>query len=138
MINGDISNETSPRLIVNIDAVADSEVTDKKGLFKTSQERTAPKLKALELSHLWNLSNKYGLSVELAAFESELWTQQILDSFMDRLDRRGANPFNYAELYPDVDEFLKDMPYRANLKGVVDIPGRVARYGSFGIELTNL
>ena len=138
MINGDISNETSPRLIVNIDAVAESEVTDKRGLFKTSQERTAPKLKAMELSHLWNLSNKYGLSVELAAFESELWTQKILDSFMERLDRRGANPFNYAELYPDVDEFLKDMPYRANLKGVVDIPGRVARYGSFGIELNNL
>lgn len=138
MINGDISNETSPRLIVNIDAVADSDVTDKKGLFKTSQERTAPKLKAMELSHLWTLANKYGLSVELAAFESELWNQQLLDSFMDRLDRRGANPFNYAELYPDVDEFLKDMPYRANLKGVVDIPGRVARYGSFGIELNNL
>jgi RecB family exonuclease len=138
LINGDISNETSPRLIVLIDAVADSEVSEKKGLFKTSLERTAAKLKAMELSQLWNLSNKYGLSVELAAFESEYWTQDLLDKFMDRLERRGANPFNYAELYPDIDEFLKDMPYRANLKGVVDLPGRAARYGSFGIELNNL
>lgn len=138
MINGDISNSTPPRLIVIIDAVAESDVEEKKGLFKTKVERTFPKLMARELSHLWTLSNKYGLSVELAAFESELWTQGALDAFMERLDRRGANPFNYAELYPDVDEFVKDMPYRANLKGIVDIPGRVARYGSFGIELNNL
>jgi hypothetical protein len=138
LINGDISNATPPRLIVIIDAVAESEIEEKKGLFKTKAERTFPKLMARELSHLWTLSNKYGLSVELAAFEADLWTQGALDAFMERLDRRGANPFNYAELYPDVDEFIKDMPYRANLKGIVDIPGRVARYGSFGIELNNL
>jgi hypothetical protein len=87
---------------------------------------------------LWDLGNKYGLSLELAAYESDDWTQQHLDSFMARLDRRGANPFNYAELYTDIDNFIDDLPYRANFKGVIDLPGRVARYGSWGVELENL
>jgi hypothetical protein len=57
---------------------------------------------------------------------------------MDKLDRRGGNPFNYAELYTDMDDFIAEIPYRNNLKGVVDLPERVARYGSWGIELNNL
>ena len=96
------------------------------------------KLNHLALSQLWNIANKYGLSVELAGFESEDWTQDHLDALMDKLDRRGGNPFNYAELYTDMDDFIAEIPYRNNLKGVVDLPERVARYGSWGIELNNL
>jgi hypothetical protein len=76
--------------------------------------------------------------VELAAFENDMWTQELLDAFIDKLERRGGNPFNYAELYLDIGDFIGDLPYRSNLKGVVDIPERVARYGSWGIELNNL
>jgi hypothetical protein len=90
------------------------------------------------LSELWTVSNKYGLSVELAGFANEMWTQGHLDSFMERLERRGGNPFNYAELYSDINEFISELPYRTNLKGVVDLRERIARYGSWGIELNNL
>lgn len=138
MINGDISNETSPRIIVMIDVVANSEVEDERKLLRSVTERKVKSLNHLALSHLWNISDKYGLSVELAGFESELWTQEHLDKFMDKLDRRGGNPFNYAELYSDIDDFIGELPYRSNLKGVVDLQQRVARYGSWGIELENL
>lgn len=138
MIKGDISNETSPRLIVVIDAVALSEIEEHKGLLKTKTERTVVRPDNLALSHLWNISNKFGLSLELAGFSDELWTQGQLDSFMDKLDRRGGNPFNYAELYVDIDDFISELPYRTNLKGVVDLKERVARYGSWGLELDNL
>jgi hypothetical protein len=37
-----------------------------------------------------------------------------------------------------MDDFIGDLPYRSNLKGVIDIRTRVARYGSWGIELNNL
>ena len=67
-----------------------------------------------------------------------MWAQSHLDSFMERLERRGGNPFNYAELYSDIDEFISELPYRTNLKGVVDLRERIARYGSWGIELNNL
>jgi hypothetical protein len=138
MINGDISNETPPRLIVVIDVVAKSELEEGKGFLNRSMKRGKIVPNNLALSHLWNISDKFGLSVELAAFSSELWTQKDLDDFMDRLDRRGANPFNYAELYNDIDDFVADMPYRPNLKGVVDLQERVMRYGSYGIELQNI
>lgn len=139
MKGGDISNESPPRIIVNIDVVASSEVGEvRKGLLRTTTERQVLKLNNMELSHLWNLSMKYGLSVELAAFKSELWTQELLNELMERLERRGGNPFNYAEMYNDIDDFIAELPYRNNLKGVVDLRERVARYGSYGIELNNL
>jgi hypothetical protein len=138
LINGDISNETSPRIIVVIDVVANSEIIEEKKILRTKVKRKVTSLNNLALSELWNISSKYGLSVELAGFESEMWTQDHLDKFMDRLDRRGGNPFNYAELYSDMGDFISELPYRTNLKGVVDLQERIARYGSWGIELRNL
>lgn len=138
MINGDISNETSPRVIIVIDVVANSELVDEKKFMRSTTVRAVSNLNHLALSQIWNISNKYGLSVELAGFASEMWTQEHLDKLMDKLDRRGGNPFNYAELYNDMEDFISELPYRTNLKGVVDLRERVARYGSWGIELNNL
>lgn len=138
MINGDISNETSPRLIVVIDVVVESEIVESKKFLKTKLERKVKSLNNLALSHLWNLSNKYGLSVELIAFDDEFWTQEHLDYVMEKLEKRGGNPFNYAELYVTKDELVGELPYRNNLKGIIDLRERVARYGSWGIELNNL
>lgn len=139
MKGGDISNESPPRIIVNIDVVATSEIGEtRKSFLRSTTERQVLKLNNTELSHLWTLSMKYGLSVELAAFKDELWTQELLEELMERLERRGGNPFNYAEMYNNIDDFISELPYRNNLKGVVDLRERVARYGSYGIELNNL
>jgi len=138
MQGGDISNETPPRIIVVIDVVTESELVDERKLLRSSTERKLLGINRVALSQLWNMSNKYGLSVELAAFADEHWTEKQLEAFIDKLERRGANPFNYHELYSDVHDFVSDLPYRPNLKGVVDLRERVAMYGSWGIELANL
>ena len=139
MINGDISNETPPRIIVHVDVVVDSELVEtKRLLLPSTTERKVRSLNNQALSHLWSLANLYGLSVEVAAFAQDLWSQSQLDKLMARLDSRGGNPFNYAEVYETIDDFIGELPYRANLKGVVDVTGRVGRYGSKGIELNNL
>lgn len=139
MIGGDISNESPPRIIVTVDVVAISELVESKRLLRGKvMERKVTSLNNLALSRLWKVSNQYGLSVELAGFEDDLWTQEHLDKLMARLDSRGGNPFNYAELYEDIPNFVSELPYRSNLKGVVDLQERVARYGSWGIELDNL
>ena len=139
MIGGDISNETPPRIIVLADVVIESELVEtKRMLLPSTVERKVRTLNNPALSQLWNVSSMYGLSVELAAFAQDLWTQDQLDKLMARLDSRGANPFNYAEVYETIDDFINELPYRANLKGVIDVAGRVARYGSKGIELQNL
>lgn len=138
MRNGDISNETPPRIIVVADVVLNTEIKEVRKLFKSETERQFSGLNNLALSKLWNVANRFGLSVELAAFSADDWTQELIDKTMDRLDNRGGNPFNYAELYANIEDFIGELPYRNNLKGVVDIQERVARYGSYGIELENL
>lgn len=139
MKNGDISNETSPRVIVNIDVVVNSELIENKRVLRSAtMERKVTGLNNLALSHLWNMTNKYGLSAELVGFEDDLWSQEHLNSLMERLDSRGGNPFNYALVYSNIEDFIGELPYRSNLKGVIDLRERVARYGSYGVELDNL
>lgn len=137
MINGNISNETPPRIVVMITAVA--EVTfeeQRKGLRKVR----VPKVKWIKenLKHLWDVSYKYGLAVELAATEEDGWTEDDLSKIMDKLDNRGGNPFNYSYVYEDLQELIDELPYKANFKGIIDVPGRVARFGSWGVEIQNI
>lgn len=138
MKNGDISNETPARLIVLADVVAELQEVPKKKLFKTEVSLELKNINKQEVAQLWILTNRYGLSVELAGIQELGWDQVKLDRVMEILDRRGGNPFNFAQVYITTQELVDDMPYRVNLRGVIDVPGRVAMYGSFGVELRNL
>lgn len=139
MLRGDISNETPPRIIVVIDVVVTSEVEEQKKPFrKAEQVKKISSLNNAQLSRLWNASFNYGLAIELAAFEDEGWSNESLSKLMDRLDNRGGNPFNYSELYGSFHDLVGELPYRTNLKAVIDLPNRVARYGSWGLDLNNL
>lgn len=138
MKNGDISNVSSPQVICVTDVVINlKEEEERKFLSKKSTFKIGD-VEMLATNRLWTLSNNYGISLELAGFESEGWTEELLEKSFDKLERRVVNPFNYWQLYESVDELVGTLPYRANLKGVIDVPGRVARYGSAGVELNNL
>lgn len=139
MKNGDISNVSSPQVICVTDVVISlvTEEERRKFLSKKSSIRLG-NIDMLAANRMWKLSNEYGISLELAGFESEGWSEELLDKALEKLERRVVNPFNYWQLYEDADELVGTLPYRANLKGVIDIPGRVARYGSAGVELNNL
>lgn len=138
MRGGDISNETPFRIIVLADVVAETEeVTQRKFLSK----ETTLKVKNINKTavyQLWMITNKYGLSVELAGIEENGWDLSALDRIMEILDRRGGNPFNIAQIYSTTQELVDDLPYRINLKGVVDLPTRNAMYGSWGVDLERL
>ena len=139
MMNGDISDETPPRLIVGIDFIVTSEWETTKPLIgKSTTKRKITGLNNAALSKFWNVSFNYGLAIELAAFENEGWSRHHLDTVMDKLERRGGNPFNYAELYSDIQEFIDELPYRTNLKGVVDSPEKAGRYGSWRFDFNRL
>lgn len=136
MLRGDISNETPPRIIIGIDWVVKSELEEKKSFLRGSEQvRKITGLDNAQLKRLWNASFNYGVAIELAAMEEFGWTQEDIDKLMDRLERRGGNPFNYAELYPTVQDFIGELPYRANLRGVIDVPERAGMYGSWRLEL---
>ena len=137
MINGDISNATPPRIIVMIDGVAEVTFSEvRKGLRKVKVPKA--KWRKENLSHLWNVSYKFGLSIELAATEEDGWDDDTLTSLMDKLDNRGGNPFNYHYVYEDIQEIIDELPYKANFKGIVADPGTVAKFGSWGIEIQNI
>jgi hypothetical protein len=139
MINGDISNETPPRIIVTIDVVVQSDINTTKNVFgKPKTSRTVIGLNNAQLSKLWNAAFNYGLAIELAAFSADGWVQADVDKLMTRLDNRGGNPFNYAELYDSFQDLVSELPYRPNLKAVIDLSNQVARYGSWGLDLNNL
>lgn len=139
MLRGDISNETPPRIIVTIDVVVQSDVEKTRNVFgKPGTRRKVTGLNNPQLSRLWNAAFQYGLAVELAAFHDEGWRQEDVTKLMDRLDNRGGNPFNYAELYDSFHDLVGELPYRTNLKAVIDLPNQVARYGSWGLDLNNL
>ena len=138
MKNGDISNVSSPQVICLTDVVVELTEEGTKGFLSRKTSFKVGNIELQNTNRLWLLSNNYGISLELAGFASEGWSEELLDKAFEKLERRVVNPFNYWQLYEDVEELVGTLPYRANLRGVVDVPGRVARYGSAGVELNNL
>ena len=138
MKGGDIDNVSSPQVICTTDVVIPLKIEEERGFFTKKNTHVLGDVNLLAANKLWLLSNNYGLSLELSGFATDGWTEELLDKAFERLERRVVNPFNYWELYEDVNELVGMLPYRPNLKGVIDIPDRVARYGSAGVELNNL
>ena len=138
MRGGDISNETPFRIIVLADVVAETEGVTQRKFFSKETTLKVKNINKTAVYQLWMITNKYGLSVELAGIEENGWELSTLDRIMEILDRRGGNPFNIAQIYSTTQELVDDLPYRINLKGVVDLPTRNAMYGSWGVDLERL
>lgn len=138
MKGGDISNVSSPQVIVTSDVIIKL-VEEESGvlLFKKISYKIG-EIDVLNANKMWRISSDYGLSLELAGFADQGWTEDLLDKAFEKLERRVVNPFNYHQLYDSVEELVSLLPYRPNLKGVVDVTERVARYGSAGVEIGNL
>ena len=138
MIGGDISNVSSPQVICVTDVVINLIEEEERKFLSTKSVVKIGNIDMLAANKMWLLANNYGIALELAGFSSDGWSEELLEKAFEKLERRVVNPFNYWQLYDDVDELVGALPYRANLKAVIDIPGRVARYGSAGVELNNL
>jgi hypothetical protein len=138
MKNGDISNVSSPQVICVTDVVIGLVEEETKRLLSTKITNKVGKINLQEANKLWILANNYGISLELAGFQDLGWTEELLEKAFEKLERQVVNPFNYWQLYESVDELVAGLPYRANLRGVIDVPSRVARYGSAGVQIDNL
>lgn len=138
MKNGDISNVSSPQVIVTTDVVVNLVEAEERKLLVRKREFKIGNINTLPLNTLWRASSDYGLSLELAGFEEEGWTELLLEKAFEKFERRVVNPFNYWQLYENRDEVVGLLPYRPNLKAVIDVPDQVARYGSAGVEIGNI
>ena len=138
MKGGDISNVSSPQVIATTTVLIQLKTIEERRLLGKKTNTAVGDIDLLAANKLWTLANKYGISLELAGFEEEGWTEELLDKAFEKLERRAVNPFNYWQLYEDAHEIVGGLPYRANLKAVIDVPGRVAMYGSAGVQLDNI
>jgi hypothetical protein len=138
MKNGDISNVSSPQVICVTDVTVKLEEESSRRLLIKQTSLKVGAIDLLAANKLWRLANNYSISLELAGFESEGWSEELLDKAFEKLERRVVNPFNYWQLYEDPHELVGLLPYRANLKAVIDVPSRVAMYGSAGVQLDNI
>ena len=138
MKNGDISNVSSPQVICVTDVTVKLEEESSRRLLIKQTSLKVGAIDLLAANKLWRLANNYSISLELAGFESEGWSEELLDKAFEKLERRVVNPFNYWQLYEDPHELVGLLPYRANLKAVIDVPSRVAVYGSAGVQLDNI
>jgi hypothetical protein len=134
MRGGDISNEVPQRVVVTLDCILDRRPTVKKvlGIPVFNEESTYNRQ---SLSLFWRFAEKHGYSLELVGFG---YTKKEMKEVLEDLDNLGTNPFNYANAYPVVADLIAELPYRPELKGVVDIPSRGLRYGSKYLEMGRL
>lgn len=138
MKNGDISNVSSPQVVCVTDVTINLKEEASRRLLVKQTSFVVGDIDLLAANKLWKLANNYAISLELAGFESEGWSEELLEKAFEKLERRVVNPFNYWQLYEDPLELVGLLPYRANLKAVIDVPGRVAMYGSAGVQLDNI
>ena len=138
MKGGDISNVSSPQVIATTKLILNLVEEESRRLLIKQTSYKLGDINMVAANKLWIMSNNYGISLELAGFEEEGWTEALLDKAFEKLERRVVNPLNYYQLYESVDELVSMIPYRPNLKAIIDTPDRVARYGSAGVEIDNL
>ncbi len=134
MKGGDISNEVPLRVVVILDCVLDRKSTVKKVLgIPVFGEESQYSRQSLSL--FWRFAEKYGYSLELVGFG---YTKKEMEEVFEDLNNLGTNPFNYVNRYESVADLVGELPYRPELKGVVDIPSRGLRYGSKYLDMGRL
>lgn len=130
MRGGDISNEVPKRVLVALDCLLTTSVKINKvlGISVPHKEVTYNRQ---ALAHFWRFREKNDYSLEIVGFER---SQQDMDNVLEDLDNLGTNPFNYATAYPVVADLVAELPYRPEVKYVIDIPTRGLRYGHWYLE----
>ena len=116
MKGGDISNVSSPQCIATATLVIKLVEEESRRFLSKHVEYKIGDIDMLAANKLWLLSNNYSLSLELAGFEEEGWTELLLEKAFDKFERRVVNPFNYWQLYESRTEVVGLLPYRPNLK----------------------
>ena len=104
MKGGDISNVSSPQVVCVTDVVIGLKTEEEKKFLSRRSTVLLGDIDMISANKLWVLANNYGISLELAGFASEGWSEELLDKTFEKLERRVVNPFNYWQLYEDSHE----------------------------------
>jgi hypothetical protein len=131
MRGGDISNVSPLRSLVALDCILNKGVklTKVLGILVPSEEVTYNRQ---SLAMFWRFAEKHGIKLELVGFG---YSQTEMDEVLEDLDNLGTNPFNHATAYAVVADLVAELPYRPEVKNVIDISERGLRYGHWYLDL---
>ena len=131
MKGGDISNEVPMRTLVSIDCILDRRPAIKKvfGIPTVSQEVTYNRQ---SLSLFWRFAEKQEHTLELIGYG---FSQKEMDDVLEDLDNLGTNPFRYSKAYRVPADLVAELPYRPEVKYVIDLPERGLRYGHWYLDM---
>lgn len=135
MRKGDISNELPKRVLVSSDIFTETEVQVKKKFKILPTAKVQKKLRRDILSQLYLYTTRRGVTLELVSYDMD---DDKLSAFMNDLDKMGTNPFRYWTAYSSPNHLVKELPYRPEVLGVVDIQSRLLRYGHWGMDVSDL
>jgi hypothetical protein len=135
MLKGDISNELPRRVIVVVDTFIDIDVKVKKQFKVIPVSKKVETFNRSTLSRLYVFSQRVGYTLELVSFSH---TEEQLEALVDKLDKKGTNPFRYFTVYEAIDHLVQELPYRPEVVGVLDLPTRLLRYGHWGMDFSQL
>jgi hypothetical protein len=128
MQGGDISNDSTRRIIVTWEAITDEHVAPRRFLGITTGMTMERSLNPTALLTLWRYTDRQPATVELACFDDA-----DVDKRMEMLDRIGSNPFRYVVNYDSIDFLVATLAYRPDVIAVIDVPENTARYGGLGV-----
>ena len=80
-------------------------------------------------------TTRQGVTLEVISYDIN---DNDLSELMLTLDAMGTNPFRYSRAYESIEEVVKDLPYRPEVVGVIDLPKNLLRYGHWGMDFTYL
>jgi hypothetical protein len=134
MRGGDISNEVPPRILVALDCILKRETVVTKVL-GIGVPKTQTTYSRLSLAMFWRFAEKFGYTLELVGFGI---SQTEMDNILEDLHNLGTNPFSYATSYYVVADLVAELPYRPEVRNVIDVPDRALRYGHWYLDVEAL
>lgn len=123
-----------PRIMVHTDVVMDHIIKTSRVLGVFTRRSEVPTPNNLAMNRLWHYTVRTGVVLELFSEEP----QKVIDDLMTEMDERGSNPFRYATGGIYLPTFVRDLEYRPNVRGVLDVPARALMYGHHYIDISQV
>lgn len=131
MYKGDISNDISRRVLVVVDPLLIKEVEEKRRLLFIKERTEKIYYDKFLLNKLYLYSMRSDINLELISFEHN---DKELELIFNEMDRTGINPFRYWQTYKSPSKLAKDLPFRPEVIGVIDIAERRLTYGHWALD----
>lgn len=136
MQHGDIANTIVPRWIITLDAMTDGAGIPRKRLWRSWENAVAHiEWNRLAGGALWRVTDRLPVIFEMAAFTVPPEVGPLLSEALDAL---GVHPIRYVSVHSDRDTLRASLPYRPEVKAVIDTKEQALFWGRYGMTLGEL